>query len=102
MELGVVCGLAYWGYAVGGPFWQRLLLAVLAPTVGFGFWGLLDFHQAGRLAEPLRLMQELVVSGLAGLALSAAGAHALGFGLIAVSVVHHALVYVLGGRLLKR
>jgi len=33
-----------------------------------GFWGAVDFHQAGRLAEPLRLVQELAISGLAAVA----------------------------------
>lgn len=96
MELGVVCGFAYWGYRTGGA-----LLAVGAPVVGFGFWGAVDFHQLGRAGEPIRLVQELVVSGLAALAFYVAGQHALGWGLAAVSVAHHALVYINGNRLLK-
>jgi hypothetical protein len=39
-----------------------------APLVGFGFWGAVDFHQAGRFAEPLRLIQELAISALAAVA----------------------------------
>ena len=35
--------------------------------------GGIDFHQAGRLAEPTRLVQELVISGLAATAWYAAG-----------------------------
>ncbi len=97
MELGVVCGLAYWGYRTEGA-----ALAVGAPVVGFGFWGAVDFHQLGRAAEPVRLVQELVVSGLAAAALYVAGQHVLGPGLAAVSVLHHALVYINGNRLLKR
>ncbi|MCG6957007.1 MAG: YrdB family protein [Gemmatimonadetes bacterium] len=97
MELGVVCGLAYWGY------WREgLLLAVGAPAVGFGFWGAVDFHQAGRAAEPLRVIQELVVSGLAAAAIYVAGQHALGWTLASVSVVHPVLIYGTGNTLLKR
>lgn len=95
MELGVVCGLAYWGYQAGGT-----LPAVAAPVVGFGFWGAVDFHQAGRAAEPIRLIQELAISGLAAASFYSGGRHVLGWGLATVSVVHHLLVYVSGNRLL--
>lgn len=96
MELGVVCGLAYWGYRTGGA-----LLAISAPAIGFGFWGGVDFHQAGRAAEAIRLVQELTLSGLAAAGLYLGGRHALGVGLAAVSVIHHVLVYATGNRLLK-
>lgn len=101
METGVVLGLGYWGWHEGGSTPTKLLLALAVPTAGFGFWGAVDFRGAGRAAEGLRLGQELAVSGLAALALYVAGAHALGWALAAISVVHHALVYATGGRLLK-
>ncbi len=101
MELGVVCGLGYWGWCTGGSTPIKLLLAVAAPVLGFGFWGAVDFRQAGPLAEPLRLVQELVISGLAAMGLWVVGAHRWGAALGVVSVVHHAMVYLLGGRLLK-
>jgi hypothetical protein len=53
------------------------------------------------MAEPLRLIQELVVSFLAALALYAAGPHVLGVALAVLSVVYHALVYLSGEGLLK-
>jgi hypothetical protein len=80
---------------------MKILLAVGAPALGFGFWGAVDFRQAGRLAEPLRLLQELAISALAAAALYTAGQHLLGWALGLVSVVYHALVYLLGGRLLQ-
>jgi len=64
MELGIVIALGYWGYSVGNSIPMKILLAIAAPTIGFGFWGLVDFHNAGSLAEPLRLIQELVIAGL--------------------------------------
>jgi hypothetical protein len=70
--------------------------------IGFGVWGLLDFRQAGVLAEPLRLMQELVISGLAALAWYVAGGPIPGSTLGVISVVHHIFVYLAGERLLKR
>ena len=101
MEAGIVGAFAYWGYQAGAGTGMKILLAVGAPAAGFGFWGAVDFHQAGRLAEPLRLLQELAISGLAAAALYAAGQHLLGWILGLVSVIYHALVYLQGGRLLK-
>ena len=101
MEAGIVGAFAWWGYQVGAGTGMKILLAVGAPALGFGFWGAVDFHQAGRLAEPLRLLQELAISGLAAAALYTAGQHLLGWVLGLVSVVYHALVYLQGGRLLK-
>ena len=101
LELGIVAALGYWGYhAAGGSDW-KWLLAVLIPAAGFGFWSLIDFHQAGRSAEWLRLTQELLVSGLACLAWYAAGQTLLAVALASVSLLHHALVYACGDRLLR-
>ena len=101
VEAGIVAAFAWWGYRAGAGTGMKILLAVGAPTLGFGFWGAVDFHQAGRLAEPLRLLQELAVSGLAAVALYAAGQHLLGWALGLLSAAYHALVYLQGGRLLK-
>ncbi len=100
LEAGVVLGLAYWGVHAGESLGGKLLLGVGAPVLGFGFWGAVDFRQAGRFAEPLRLAQELAVSGLAAVALYAAGQPVLGGLVAALSIVYHGLVYASGGRLL--
>ena len=102
MEAGIIAAFAYWGYHTGTSTVGKVLLAVGAPVLGFGFWGAVDFHQAGRLSEALRLIQELAISGLAAVALYAAGQHVLGWALALVSVVYHVLVYAHGGRLLKK
>lgn len=101
MELGIVIALGYWGYSVGNSTAMKIFLAIAAPLIGFGFWGLVDFRNAGSLAEPLRLIQELVITGLAAAAWYVAGAQAWGWALGTLSIVHHVLVYVLGGTLLK-
>lgn len=101
MEFGVVVALAVWGYHVGSSSAGRIALAVIVPLVGFGFWGMVDFHHAGGWAESLRLIQELVVSGLAALAWYTAGQQVLGLTLAGLSLVYHALVYLIGDRLLK-
>ena len=101
METGIVLGLGYWGLQTGDSTAARLLLGIGAPVVGFGIWGLVDFHQAGHLAEPLRLIEELIITGLAAAALIVAGQPVLGLGLGILSLAYHALVYVQGERLLK-
>ena len=101
MEAGIVAGLAYWGVHTGDTTAASIALGVAAPLVGFGIWGALDFRDAGRYAEPLRLAEELLISGLAAAALVTAGQPVLGGALAAVSVVHHILVYAIGQRLLK-
>jgi hypothetical protein len=101
MEIGVVAALAFWGVHLGGSTAAAIVLGIAAPAFGFGFWGAIDFHQAGRLAEPLRLLQELAVSLLAALALYSTGRHALGLALGGLSVIYHLLVYATGERLLK-
>ncbi len=101
METGVVGALAYWGYRAGGNMATSVALAIAAPAVGFGIWGAVDFHRLRHIAEPLRLIEELAISGLAALALYSADQHALGWTLAALSAAYHALVYLQGDRLLK-
>ncbi len=100
METGIIAALAWWGYHTGPTTTTKIALVVAVPAAGFGFWGAVDFRQAGRLAEPLRLAQELAVSGLAAAALYAAGQHLFGWALGVTSAAYPALVYANGGRLL--
>lgn len=102
MEAGIVAALGYWGFRTGENTGMKILLGIGAPVLGFGFWGLVDFHQAGRAAEALRLIQELLISGLAAVGLYAAGQPTLGWALGGVSIAHHILVYLIGERLLKK
>lgn len=101
MELGIVIALGVWGYTTGDGTGMKVFLGVAAPLIGFGFWGLVDFRKVRSLAEPLRLIQELVLTGLAAFAWYSAGAQTWGWSLGLLSIVHHALVYLLGGTLLK-
>lgn len=101
METGIVVALGFWGYHVGPGAGAKIALMIGVPLVGFGFWGAVDFRRAGRFAEPLRLAQELVVSGLAAAAWYAAGQQALGIALAGLSLLYHLLVYASGARLLS-
>jgi len=101
LEFGIVIGLGYWGFTVGSGTAAKIGLGIAAPGLFFGFWGAVDFHKA-RYGEWLRLGQELAISGVAAVALYAAGQLVLGAVLGALSVVYHASVYLSGERLLKR
>jgi hypothetical protein len=101
MELGIVVAVGYWGYQTGNSPITKVALGILAPVIVFGFWGLVDFRNAGRMSEGLRLFQELVITALAAVALYLAGQPALGWALAAISILHHGLVYLLGETLLK-
>ena len=101
METAIVAGLAYWGYETGSGAFAKVALAIAAPVLGFGFWGVVDFHQAGRAAEALRLAQELLVTGLVALGLWDVGQPILAIAMALISIVYHVLVYASGERLLK-
>ena len=78
MELGIIVGLATWGYHAGQTLALKLLLAIGAPLVIFSFWSLFDFRGVVPNPEPYRLLQELALSGLAAIAWIAAGRRTLG------------------------
>jgi Protein of unknown function (DUF2568) len=101
METGIVVALANWGYQLGSSIGTKIFLGMGAAMLGFGFWGLIDFHQAGKRAELFRLIQELIISGLAAAAWYSAGQHAWGLALALLSIVYHILVYASGEKLLK-
>jgi len=101
MEAGVVLGLIYWGVRAGSSVEMKILLAVIAPAVVFGFWGLVDFRWIGRPAEFLRLVQELAITGVVAVALFLVGSPVLGLVLAGLSILQHSFVYIAGDRLLK-
>jgi Protein of unknown function (DUF2568) len=102
MELGIVVALGFWGFHTGRNTFMKIILGIGAPVIVFGFWGLVDFRNAGSKSEFLRLIQELVLSGLASIALYFAGEHALAWFLVLISIAHHILVYSLDETLLKK
>lgn len=102
MELGIIVALAYWGVRTGHNTVQKAVLGMGAPVLVFSCWSLVDFRKWGSIAELLRCVQELVLSGLAAVALYAARQHAPGWSLGVVSIVHHLAVYLLGERLLRQ
>lgn len=102
LEASIVIAFGFWGYHIGESKSIKVLLSVIIPLIGFGFWGLIDFHQFGRYSEWLRLIQELFISALAAIALYAIGKQNLGYSLISLSIIYHIMVYLIGERLLKK
>jgi len=101
METGVVLGFGVWAYQLNSSTPGQIVLTVAVPAAAFGVWGLVDFQGMGGLSEPLRLLQEILISGCAALAAYAGGWQAFGVALLALSVGYHLLVYATGARLLK-
>ncbi|MFZ0455324.1 MAG: YrdB family protein [Ignavibacteriaceae bacterium] len=101
MEIGIVAGLGYWGFHTTKGSIIKIILAIGTPAIIFGFWGLVDFHKAGKFSESLRLLQELIISGATAFALYSAGQHLFGWILALLSIVHHILVYLIGDTLVR-
>ena len=101
MEIGIVAGLGYWGFQAGHGIALKIILSVCIPLIIFGFWGLVDFHNAKKFSEIFRLIQELIISGIAAVALYFTAQHTLAWILALISISHHLLVYLIGDTLLK-
>ena len=101
MELILVVACGLWGSTLVEGTVASLSLAVVVPAVVFGFWGLVDLRSAGTWAEPARLTQELVVTGLVALAVGSVGHRFLALALVGLSLAHHVATYLLGDRLIR-
>ena len=102
MEAGIVLAFAYWGFKTGETTGSKVFLAIFVPLIVFGFWGTIDFHQFGKFSEILRLIQDILISGLAAIVLYLGGAHIWGWALAILSFVHHVLAYLIGDSLIKQ
>jgi membrane protein YdbS with pleckstrin-like domain len=99
LELAALAAVAYWGVAVGDGLLQQVALAAGAVVLLTGVWGLFVAPKAvRRLGDPLRLVVELVVFGVAVGALVSVGEVVVGvvFGLLVV--VSEVAVWLLGQR----
>lgn len=101
MEIAIVIGMAFCGYKFGNQGIWKIIFAILFPLAGFGFWSIVDFHRLKKHGEMLRLIEELLITGLVAAILYGLGAHLAGWTLAILSVIHHSLTYILGERLHK-
>ncbi|HUH07075.1 MAG TPA: YrdB family protein [Egibacteraceae bacterium] len=74
LELAALAALGYWGWVTADGAVARLAQAVAAPVLFALAWGLFISPKAPRrLADPVRLIAEIALFGLAAGALAAAG-----------------------------
>jgi len=93
LELFALGTLGYWGFAVGGSVFTKILLGIGAPLLAAVVWGLFVAPRAAvPLKMPLRLVPEALVFGSAILALFATGHPRLGTSLLIVAAANRALV----------
>jgi hypothetical protein len=97
LEFAALGALAYGGWQVGGPFWLRLTLAVLAPAAGAVVWGAFVAPRARYpIEDPLRLLPEWVVFGGAAAALLLTGHPVLGIGFAVLAAGNRVALRLLG------
>jgi hypothetical protein len=99
LELAGLAAVAYWGVAVGDGLLQQVALAVGAVVLLAGVWGLFVAPKAvRRLDDPMRLAVELVVFGVAAVALVSIGQVLVGVVFALLVVVSEVAVWLLGQR----
>jgi hypothetical protein len=98
LELCALAAVAYWGWSEHGGVW-RWVLVVAAPLAVAVLWGNTIAPKARRrVADPWRLLVELLVFGSAVAALLDADQPVLAITLGAAVAVHLALTFPLGQR----
>ncbi|MFN8473068.1 MAG: YrdB family protein [Anaerolineae bacterium] len=99
LELCALAALAYWGFQSGDSLLMKLFLGIGAPLLAAAVWGAFIAPKAWRrLADPWRLLLELVVWLAAIAALVAAGQPTLAVVFAVVLVVSTILMFVWGQR----
>ena len=95
LELCMLAALAYWGFTLSAGWPVRILAGLGAPLAMIAVWGSLVAPKARRrLPDPWRVLVEVLVFGLAVLALAAAGQGALAVAFALVVAVNSALLFV--------
>ena len=101
MESGIVVSLAFWGIETGNNITMKIILAIFAPLLVFGIWGLVDFKKIVSHPEGFRLFEELLLTLLTAYALYSIDQELFCWMLISISVIHHLLVYITGHKLIE-
>lgn len=95
LELCALGALAYWGFNATDDMLIRLILGVGAPLIMIVIWGIyLAPRSSRRLKEPALSVVKLIVFGLAGAALAAAGQTTAAAVFLAAAVVNLVLAAV--------
>jgi hypothetical protein len=95
LELCALGALAYWGFNASDNTLVQLILGVGAPLIMIVIWGIyLAPRSSRRFKEPVLSVAKLIVFGLAGAALAAAGQTTAAAVFLAAVVVNLALAAV--------
>jgi len=86
-ELAALAALAAWGWSTGGSTGSRLVLAVAAPAVAAGLWGVFAAPRAPVRVPALTVLVKILVFGGAVLALFATGHPVLAIALAAAALL---------------
>ena len=98
LELSALAALAYWGFTAAGGV-SRWVLAFAAPLVMAVAWGAFIAPRAAlRVEDPVRIVAEVLIFGVAVAALAAAGRPRLAIAFAVMVAVHLALTFPLGQR----
>lgn len=95
LELCALASLGYWGFRSGNGWIAKAALGLGIPILTAVIWGLFVAPNAAMEAiEPIRLMIELIVFGLAVAALYYAGQSKLSAVFLAVFLLNRILMFV--------
>lgn len=93
LELCALAALGYWGFKTGAGLIPKIGLGIGAPLAAAAVWGTFVAPGAA-VARALRLLLELIIFGLAVLALCSAGHPALAWTLGLAYAINRALMHV--------
>ncbi len=94
LEVCAIFAVGYWGWHSHSGLW-RWLLVIAAPAAWIALWALFGSPKARiNLSAPAHLGFEIVMAGVAAVALYAAGRHELAIGFAVVCVVNRLLSWV--------
>ncbi|MCC6615095.1 MAG: YrdB family protein [Anaerolineae bacterium] len=95
LEICLLIALGYWGFSTQSEIVPKILLGIGAPLIAAIVWGVLLAPASNRrLADPLRLLAEIVIFAVGALALAAAGQPRLAVIFAVVALVNMILLRV--------
>ena len=96
LEVCAIFAMGYWGWHAHSGLW-RWVLVIAAPAAWIALWALFGSPKAKvDLSAPTHLGFEIVMAGVAAVALFAAGRPELALGFAAVCVINRLLSWMWG------
>jgi hypothetical protein len=90
----MLAAIAYWGFRTGNGVLLKVLLGIGGPLLAAIVWGtFLSPKAAVKLGEPWKLGLEVVVFGVAIVALYATGKHGLAWSFAVIALLNRTLLF---------